>query len=125
MRLSEVMSIGGPLPLVLPLQAILYVAVSPDILKSVTLQFSGFGSSRVNGARITEKAARGTRICAWRFSPKKRSVRGAPRMVDKAALRREMVARRDALPDAERERIAAALTEQLLALPEYAAAGSV
>ena len=46
-------------------------------------------------------------------------------MPEKAQLRREMLARRDALPEAEKERIAAALTEQLLALPEYAAARSV
>jgi 5,10-methenyltetrahydrofolate synthetase len=46
-------------------------------------------------------------------------------MADKATLRREMVARRDALPESERDRIAEALTEQLLALPEYAAARSV
>lgn len=48
-----------------------------------------------------------------------------PPMADKAALRREMLARRDALPAAELERIAEALTAQLLALPEYAAARSV
>ena len=46
-------------------------------------------------------------------------------MADKAALRREMLARRDALPAAELARIAEALTAQLLALPEYAAARSV
>ena len=46
-------------------------------------------------------------------------------MDDKARLRREMTARRDALPEAERERIAEALTRELLALPEYAAARSV
>jgi 5-formyltetrahydrofolate cyclo-ligase len=46
-------------------------------------------------------------------------------MDEKAALRREMIARRDAIPAAERERIAEALTDQLLALPEYAAARSV
>jgi 5-formyltetrahydrofolate cyclo-ligase len=46
-------------------------------------------------------------------------------MVEKAALRREMVARRDALPAEVRERNAQALAEGLAALPEYAAAGSV
>jgi 5,10-methenyltetrahydrofolate synthetase len=46
-------------------------------------------------------------------------------MDDKARLRREMTARRDALPKAERERIAHALTGELLALPQYAAARSV
>ena len=43
----------------------------------------------------------------------------------KAELRREMIARRDALPAAERTRIAAALVEQLVARPEYVAARSV
>src|SRR6185503_13252460 len=43
----------------------------------------------------------------------------------KAALRSEMIARRDALPAAERERIAAALTGQLVALPQYSAARTV
>lgn len=43
----------------------------------------------------------------------------------KAALRREMVARRDALPAAERERIAAELVRRIAALPRYAAARSV
>jgi methylenetetrahydrofolate dehydrogenase (NADP+)/methenyltetrahydrofolate cyclohydrolase len=47
---------------------------------------------------------------------------GNPR---KAALRSEMIARRDALPGAERERIAAAFLEMLLALPQYQAARSV
>ena len=46
-------------------------------------------------------------------------------MAEKPALRREMTARRDALPAAEIGRIGAALTEQLVALPEYAAARSV
>ena len=46
-------------------------------------------------------------------------------MVEKAALRREMIARRDALPEAQRAQIAHALTERLVALPEYAAARSV
>lgn len=43
----------------------------------------------------------------------------------KSALRKEMIARRDALPEAERSRIAAALAAQLARLPQYAAAGSV
>jgi 5-formyltetrahydrofolate cyclo-ligase len=43
----------------------------------------------------------------------------------KAELRREMIARRDAIPEAERARIAAALTEALAKLPQYAAARSV
>lgn len=43
----------------------------------------------------------------------------------KAALRREMVARRDAIPEAERERIAAALVERIVSLPRYTAARSV
>ena len=43
----------------------------------------------------------------------------------KARLRREMIARRDALPEAERGRIAEALTEELVRLPEYANARSV
>lgn len=43
----------------------------------------------------------------------------------KSALRKEMIARRDALPEAERSRIAAALAAQLVRLPQYAAAGSV
>lgn len=46
-------------------------------------------------------------------------------MVEKAALRREMTARRDAIPAAELTRIAAALTAQLRTLPEYANAKSV
>jgi 5,10-methenyltetrahydrofolate synthetase len=46
-------------------------------------------------------------------------------MVEKAALRREMIARRDALPEAQRADIAEDLTRRLLALPEYAAARSV
>lgn len=36
-----------------------------------------------------------------------------------------MIARRDALPAAERERMAAALTERLVALPQYSAARAV
>lgn len=43
----------------------------------------------------------------------------------KGQLRSEMIARRDALPQAERDRLAAAFTEQLVAMPEYAAARSV
>ncbi|MEO7741500.1 MAG: 5-formyltetrahydrofolate cyclo-ligase [Usitatibacter sp.] len=43
----------------------------------------------------------------------------------KSELRKEMIARRDALPREERQRIAAALTEALAALPQYAAARSV
>ena len=43
----------------------------------------------------------------------------------KPELRKEMIARRDAIPEGERGRIAAALTEALAALPEYAAARSV
>jgi 5-formyltetrahydrofolate cyclo-ligase len=46
-------------------------------------------------------------------------------MDEKARLRREMTARRDALPNEERERIAEALADELAALPEYAAARSV
>jgi 5,10-methenyltetrahydrofolate synthetase len=46
-------------------------------------------------------------------------------MDEKALLRREMLARRDAIPEAERERIADALTDQLLEMPEYTAARSV
>jgi 5,10-methenyltetrahydrofolate synthetase len=43
----------------------------------------------------------------------------------KPELRREMMARRDALPEAERARISAALTEALTLLPEYSSARSV
>ena len=43
----------------------------------------------------------------------------------KALLRRELLARRDALPEAELERISDALTEALASLPEFAAARSV
>src|SRR5258705_217292 len=43
----------------------------------------------------------------------------------KAALRSEMIPRRDALPAPERERIAAALTQRLVAMPQYAAARAV
>ena len=47
---------------------------------------------------------------------------GNPR---KAALRSEMIARRDALPGTERERLAAALLELIVALPQYQSARSV
>ena len=43
----------------------------------------------------------------------------------KPELRREMIARRDAIPEGERSRITAALTAALTALPQYAAARSV
>ena len=43
----------------------------------------------------------------------------------KPQLRQEMIARRDALPESERTRIAEALTAALTRLPEYAAARSV
>ena len=43
----------------------------------------------------------------------------------KPQLRQEMIARRDALPESERARIAEALTAALTRLPEYAAARSV
>src|SRR5689334_1082096 len=46
-------------------------------------------------------------------------------METKSALRRELIAHRDAIPAAERERMAEALTDQLLSLPEYATARSV
>ena len=45
--------------------------------------------------------------------------------IPKPQLRREMIARRDALPQDERARIAAALTTQLTRLPQYVAARSV
>ena len=44
---------------------------------------------------------------------------------DKKALRREMIARRDAIPATQRERSAERLVAKLAALPEYAAARSV
>ena len=44
---------------------------------------------------------------------------------DKKTLRREMIARRDAIPRDELARIATRLAERLAALPEYAAARSV
>jgi 5-formyltetrahydrofolate cyclo-ligase len=44
---------------------------------------------------------------------------------EKARLRTEMIARRDAFPAGRRERIAAALGSRLAALPQYAAARSV
>jgi 5-formyltetrahydrofolate cyclo-ligase len=43
----------------------------------------------------------------------------------KAELRRAMIARRDALPEAERQRLAQALVDNVLKLPRYAAARSV
>lgn len=43
----------------------------------------------------------------------------------KSALRQELIARRDALPASERERIAERLVERIVALPRYAAARSV
>jgi 5,10-methenyltetrahydrofolate synthetase len=46
-------------------------------------------------------------------------------MKEKAAMRSEMIARRDALPETERERVSHALTELLVALPQYSAARSV
>jgi 5-formyltetrahydrofolate cyclo-ligase len=46
-------------------------------------------------------------------------------MNEKAALRSEMMARRDALPESERERVAEALTQLLVSLPQYAAARTV
>jgi 5-formyltetrahydrofolate cyclo-ligase len=46
-------------------------------------------------------------------------------MSAKAALRAEMIAKRDALRPSERARVAAELTAALLALPQYAAARSV
>jgi 5-formyltetrahydrofolate cyclo-ligase len=45
--------------------------------------------------------------------------------MDKARMRREMLARRDAMPRPELDRIGEALTAQLVAMPEYAAARSV
>lgn len=45
--------------------------------------------------------------------------------MNKPELRREMIARRDALPPGERGRIAQLFTEELTELPEYAAARSV
>ena len=46
-------------------------------------------------------------------------------MTAKGQLRSEMIARRDALPEAERARLAEAFTRHLTSLPEYAAARSV
>lgn len=46
-------------------------------------------------------------------------------MKEKAALRSEMIARRDALPESERGRVADALTGLVLALPQYSAARTV
>jgi 5,10-methenyltetrahydrofolate synthetase len=48
-----------------------------------------------------------------------------PNVNAKGQLRSEMIARRDALPAAERERLAQAFTRQLTSMPEYAAARSV
>ena len=44
---------------------------------------------------------------------------------DKKALRRDLIARRDAIPPTQRARIAEKLIAKLVALPEYAAARSV
>src|SRR6185312_2752173 len=49
----------------------------------------------------------------------------SPIATRKAELRREMTARRDALPDAERRRLAQAMVERVVALPRYAAARTV
>src|SRR4029079_4196814 len=46
-------------------------------------------------------------------------------MTAKAALRTEMIARRDALPDSERERVAEALMDLVVSLPQYVAARTV
>ncbi|HWH39428.1 MAG TPA: 5-formyltetrahydrofolate cyclo-ligase, partial [Usitatibacter sp.] len=46
-------------------------------------------------------------------------------MTQKARLRSEMIARRDALPEEERARLAEAFAKTLTSLPEYAAARSV
>lgn len=46
-------------------------------------------------------------------------------MSGKGALRSEMMARRDALPDSERQRVAEALTRLVTGLPQYAAARTV
>lgn len=46
-------------------------------------------------------------------------------MTDKARLRAEMIARRDAMPAGERERHARGIAAALAALPQYAAARSV
>ena len=43
----------------------------------------------------------------------------------KAELRSEMIARRDALPESERERVAEALTASLVSLPQFASARTV
>ena len=44
---------------------------------------------------------------------------------EKKRLRREMIARRDAMPAAERERLAAAMARHVTALPEYRSARAV
>jgi len=49
----------------------------------------------------------------------------APMTIPKARLRQELIARRDALPEGERVRIATALTAAIARLPEYVAARSV
>jgi 5,10-methenyltetrahydrofolate synthetase len=46
-------------------------------------------------------------------------------MSDKAALRSGMIARRDALPESERHRVAEALTGRVVSLPQYAGARTV
>lgn len=46
-------------------------------------------------------------------------------MSEKAALRTEMIARRDALPESERERVGEALMDLVVSLPQYAAARTV
>ena len=45
--------------------------------------------------------------------------------IEKSRLRAEMIRRRDAIPAGERERIAQALVQALIGLPEYTAARSV
>ncbi len=49
----------------------------------------------------------------------------SPAALRKAQLRREMTARRDALPEDERRRLARALVDNVVKLPRYAAARSV
>src|SRR6187455_988812 len=44
---------------------------------------------------------------------------------EKKRLRREMIARRDAMPAAERERLAASMARHVTALPEYRSARTV
>src|SRR5258708_20175645 len=57
--------------------------------------------------------------------PARGATRISPMNEDKARLRREMVARRDGIPAAELSRLAAALTDRITLLPQYAAARSV